>query len=297
MRTAACAAVGFNPTLVRFEPALPRCASATLAAVSIPHWSDLSCLRLGMPRAAAAGFNPTLVRFEPALVALRAVRVCGFNPTLVRFERSYARSPGAAPSSVSIPHWSDLSRHASAGMLASAIGFNPTLVRFEPHSGCHASVCACDGFNPTLVRFEPCTCTSVLDACDRVSIPHWSDLSRTPLRRARPLRAVSIPHWSDLSLLLRATQRMRCDGFNPTLVRFEPAPAVGATVHQLAVSIPHWSDLSRCRARRRRSDPTVSIPHWSDLSSTARLRSLSTLQVSIPHWSDLSQRHAARRSR
>ncbi len=54
----------FNPTLVRFEP-WPTRTTPTTAAVSIPHWSDLSAGQEATAWVGWHGFNPTLVRFEP----------------------------------------------------------------------------------------------------------------------------------------------------------------------------------------------------------------------------------------
>ena len=79
-------ALGFNPTLVRFEPQIRARREAVLR-----------------------GFNPTLVRFERPPIPRRGFCSIGFNPTLVRFELCLPHIQTVPACLVSIPHWSDLS--------------------------------------------------------------------------------------------------------------------------------------------------------------------------------------------
>ncbi len=126
---------------------------------------------------------------------------------------------------VSIPHWSDLSRASVAAAMRQLLAVS------IPHwSDLSAALSALStlsrrGFNPTLVRFERSASAAPQTSIATVSIPHWSDLSRAQLDAACRSAAVSIPHWSDLSASYAQSHAAADVGFNPTLVRFEPAPA------------------------------------------------------------------------
>jgi hypothetical protein len=143
--------VGFNPTLVRFCPAVLRAVELSYRSfqshlgsilpelayrsgvpallVSIPPWFDFALSESPPAAPQDTRFNPTLVRF--CLVRSTAERLVtiGFNPTLVRFCR-VGEGPAGEFVTVSIPPWFDFAAGIAGRVYVQQTSFNPTLVRF-----------------------------------------------------------------------------------------------------------------------------------------------------------------------
>jgi len=178
-----------------------------------------------------------------------------FNPILVRFQHVHEFPPVAAGDLLFQSHIGPISTGLPPGIESQVmvLTFNPILVRFQPAADRHPGVAGAGliSFNPILVRFQrprgggprragqfqshigPIStrrwrrcygaCATATSSSCFVSIPYWSDFNGLRPVRFSLCFSVSIPYWSDFNRRTCRTPSRSCTGFNPILVRFQPA--------------------------------------------------------------------------
>jgi len=297
--------------------------------VSIPLWCDCDDSKVRCPKC-HENFNPTMVRLRLMEEIRWAVGELGFQSHYGAIATSQSGLGGKSRGGCFNPTMVRLRRGRGAGVCTTTPGFNPTMVRLRPHPLlCGRGVpfisiplwCDCDppiftlkcgevlNFNPTMVRLRLGWDALTIER-SLVSIPLWCDCDHGAGDLDRMSGRISIPLWCDCDYVVKRIALLKCDPFNPTMVRLRlPEVNRAYDTNIVILSIPLWCDcdplnLLPATMLRLPFNPTMvrlRLPHlhfsWPPLTNfQSHYGAIATIytnypwqqswRLSIPLWCD-----------